>query len=248
MLSGSTSWLASVVPTPAPSSPDGADADAPFVVHLLSDPSADVRRAAILASPRLPHAVGAKRLRLGLLDEDVGVRCAAAAALATTQEEGGCEDLVRLYRDDETPRVRAAVLRALATEAQRRPAGHAAALAFVAEAEVDDPLVAIAAAEALWELGGERAVDVALGLLGRSEPEVVQAAAACVARHGGDRELDRLLGLVGHPAWPVRCEAIRSFARRRFVRAAPLILRRLETERDAFVRDAILDTLAHLDG
>ena len=221
-------------------------ADAPFVFHLLRDPSAEVRRAAILASPRLDQAVGAQRLRLALLDEDVGVRCAATAALAATEDDGVFEDLVRLYQEDECPRVRGAILRALGACAKQAASDDAAA--FVAEAALDEPLVAIAAAEALSEIGGARAVEVALGLLDRPEPEVVQSAVACVARHGGGDALERLLELVAHPAWPVRCEVIRAFALRRFVRAAPLVLRCLETERDAFVRAAILETLAHLDG
>ena len=158
------------------------------------------------------------------------------------------EDLVRLYREDDHVRVRAAVLRAAASHAQREPAGRTPVLRFVKEAELGEPIVAIAAADALSQLGGAAAVEVALGLLGRSEPEVVQAAVECVARHGEAIHLDQLLALVSHPEWSVRCEAIQAFARRGFARAAPLILGRLETERDPFVRDAILQTLARLDG
>jgi HEAT repeat protein len=46
----------------------------------------------------------------------------------------------------------------------------------------------------------------------------------------------------------VRAEAIQSLAERGMARAVPPILRRLETEQDEFVRDAILRALRRLEG
>ena len=54
--------------------------------------------------------------------------------------------------------------------------------------------------------------------------------------------------LVSHADWSVRAEAIRVLAERRVSRAAPAILRLLETEQDEYVRDAILDALERLEG
>lgn len=226
----------------------GRPCDEALIALLLQDPSAEVRRAAIIALSRSNYAFGIKRLRFALLDEEVGVRCAAAAALGGNPVADVFEDLLWLYREDEHVRVQAAALRALAQEALRRPVRHVAALRFVQSVDLEDPVIAIAAAEALSRLGGVGAVEVALGLLHRVEPEVVQAAVDCVATHGEPAHFDRLLGLVAHPDWSVRCGVVRSFAERRVVRAVPLILRRLDTEADPMVRDVILQTLARLDG
>ena len=59
--------------------------------------------------------------------------------------------------------------------------------------------------------------------------------------------LQRIIPLVSHPDWSVRAEVIEALARRGVVRAAPEILRRLEDERDAFVREVILRALASLE-
>ena len=45
----------------------------------------------------------------------------------------------------------------------------------------------------------------------------------------------------------MRAEVIHLLAARRVVKAVPAILRRLETEQDSFVRDAILDALKRLE-
>jgi len=53
---------------------------------------------------------------------------------------------------------------------------------------------------------------------------------------------------VGHPDWSVRAEVIGALAERAVVASVPAILRRLETEQDDFVRDAILRALRRLEG
>jgi HEAT repeat protein len=53
--------------------------------------------------------------------------------------------------------------------------------------------------------------------------------------------------VVSHPEWSVRAEAIQVLAERGVVRAVPVILRRLETEQDEFVRDAMLRALEKLE-
>jgi HEAT repeat protein len=76
----------------------------------------------------------------------------------------------------------------------------------------------------------------------------VREAVACIGAQNHSANLDRLLPLVSHPDWSVRAEAIQVLADRRVTKAVPTILRRLETEQDGFVRDAILRALEKLEG
>ena len=96
----------------------------------------------------------------------------------------------------------------------------------------DDAMVALAAVSALREMGGPEAARAA-AVLERAEPELVQEAIGCI---------------VSHSDWSVRAEAIRTLAERGVARAVPAILRRLETEHDAFVRGEILRALERLEG
>jgi len=149
---------------------------------------------------------------------------------------------------DGDARVRAASLRAMADHGARHEASHAAALYHMDQAASDDTRVALAAAESLSKLGGSAAARVALGLLESAEPEVVHAAVACIGECGDEEHLVALMDLVAHTDWAVRAEVIQALSQRSCVRAVPVILRRLETEQDGFVRDTILSALARLDG
>ena len=77
---------------------------------------------------------------------------------------------------------------------------------------------------------------------------LVRDAVACIARHADAAALEALVPLVSHSDWSVRAEAIQALAERGVTRAVPPILRRLETEQDEFVRDAILRALKRLEG
>ncbi len=225
----------------------GRSEDERHVALLLRDPDSNVRRAAVGALERLSGDAASEPLRLALADESAVVRCAAAVALGQSGDEQVFEDLERLHLDED-PRVRAAALCAMGLHGARHASCYAAALLHVASVSQADTPLAIAGAEALCELGGHGAAEAAAELLGSSAPEVVLAAVTCIGRHGGSESLVDLLGLVGHSEWSVRAEAIQMLAQRGFVRAVPVILRRLEAEQDDFVRDTILSSLARLDG
>jgi HEAT repeat protein len=220
-----------------------------LVTFLLKDPSALVRRAAVDALARIEPGTAAEPLRLALADEAATVRIAAAVALGSSASDAVIEDLRRLA-EDEDPRVRAAAVRALghrfgSSEDEARRSATALALE---QALADEALVALAAVEALDEIGGDEAAACVVALLERSEPELVREAVTCIGRHGKAEALDMLVPLVSHADWSVRAEAIQALADRGVARAVPPILRRLETEQDEFVRDAILRALKRLEG
>ena len=110
----------------------------------------------------------------------------------------------------------------------------------------DDAPVALSAVEALCEIGGAEAAR-AEGVLSRPEPELVREAVRCVGTHSEAEGIAALVPLVSHPDWSVRAEAIQALADRRFVRAVPTILRRLDLEQDDFVRRVTLRALNRLE-
>jgi HEAT repeat protein len=226
----------------------GRHEDAELVTFLLKDPSEKVRRAAVDALAHLEPGAASEPLRLALADEAAGVRIAAAAALGMSENPGVLDDVPRLL-GDEDPRVRAAAVRAMGAHCARAGDGRPGSRAFalIRGALSDGGEVALAAVEALAAVGGVEAGRVACELLGRSEPELVQAAVRCVGEHGDAGALQELLRLVAHPDWAVRAEVIQALAERGVAKAVPPILRRLETEQDSFVRDAILRALKRLE-
>ena len=161
---------------------------------------------------------------------------------------GVIDDLRRLA-EDEDARVRVAAIRSIGLHAERvvDAASRKTALARVEAAVADEPLVVLAALEVLQRVGGVPAERMAM-LLARPEAEIVREAVTCVGARSDATHLDLLLPLVSHPDWSVRAEAISVLADRRVSKAVPTILRRLETEQDGFVRDAILRALELLEG
>lgn len=226
-----------------------SDRDGPLVERLLRDVDPEVRRAAVGALARRTGTGSGSQeaLRLALADESVLVRCAAADALGMSGDVRTFTDLERLH-GDRSARVRAAALRAMARLGGRHDECRAPTFDRIAAVALDEGVVAIAAAEALAELGGAEAVDLAARFLTSPAPEVVLAAVACFARHAASDRLADLVPSTGNPEWSVRAEAIRVLAQRGQVVAVPVILRRLEAEQDDFVRQTILSALARLEG
>ncbi len=223
--------------------------DTDLVEWLLKDASPGVRKAAVQAMERFGPGAALDTLRLALADESPDVRIAAARALGASDGGHVVEDLERLA-DDPDARVRAATLRAIGSRAARtREAGDLShAVDALGRALRDEGPVAIAALEGLGWIGGSRAGERAARLLAHDDPALVQAAVTCVGNHADREQLQSLLPLVAHDHWAVRAEAIQSLGERGLAEAVPTILRRLETEQDDFVRDAILRALRRLDG
>jgi len=224
------------------------DGDADLVTRLLKDPSPEVRRAAVDAIARLASDRTPEPLHLAIADEAPSVRIAAAQALGASPSPKVFEDLRRLA-DDEDARVRAVAVKAIGLRfgADPDPERRARALAELNRACDDEAPVALAVAEAVLEIGGDASA-YTTQLLARPEPEVVLAAARCVGSHVADSDLEVLLPLVSHADWSVRAEVVEILGERRYRRAVPTILRRLETEQDDFVRSVTLNALESLEG
>lgn len=220
--------------------------DEELVAQLLKDPSAKVRRAAVEALARLEPGAASEPLRLALADETPQVRIAAAVALGHSENAAVIDDLQRLIHDED-PRVSAAAIRSIGVHCRRDHVSDDQALGIIEHALRADGMVALAALEALCLIGGPVSGRAALDVLDRAEPELVQAAVVCVGANGDAEAVGELIPLVSHENWSVRAEAIQTLAERRVGRAVPAVLRRLETEQDAFVRDAILRALRRLE-
>jgi HEAT repeat protein len=224
----------------------GSGPDAEALALLLSDPSPGVRRAAVEALACLAEGALPEPLRMACADESPAVRIAAAAALARSGDPRVLDDLDRLASDEDAT-VRAAAVRAAGAVAPRGAEALARRLALLERGAAEGGPVAMAALEALQALGDPRAVPIAAPLLESDAPELVRAAVACLGRVAEARDLEGLASLIAHPSWAVRAECIRVLAERGIARAVPALLRRLEAERDEFVREALLRALERLE-
>ena len=226
----------------------GRSEDSQIVSFLMKDASSSVRRASVQALARLEPGTDAEPLRLALADESPMVRIAAARALGASESAAVVDDLRRLT-DDEDLGVRAAAVRSVIFRCSQSATDQSRSemLQVIDAALADEALVALAAIEALCEVGGigaERAVEI----LERPEPELLRAAIRCIGLHSESDGLDVLFPLISHPDWSVRAEAIQMVADRRLIRGVPSILRCLDLEKDEFVRDVTLSALKRLEG
>ncbi|MBW2400705.1 MAG: HEAT repeat domain-containing protein, partial [Deltaproteobacteria bacterium] len=175
-------------------------------------------------------------------------RIAAANALGAS---GSNEvfDVLQCLADDEDRDVRSAAVRAMGVRLTTVGdiAQWSQVLQVIDSALFDEAVVALAAIEAYRGLGGA-AVEPVLRIIDRVEPEVVFEAVRCLGTATEASILESLLPLVSHPDWTVRAETIQVLADRSVAKAVPSLLRRLETEQDDFVRNAMLRALDRLGG
>jgi HEAT repeat protein len=224
----------------------GCEPDEALVGYLLKDPSPGVRRAAVQTLERVAFDRACEALRLALGDEAGAVRIAAVRVLGRHARAEAAEDLARQMGDEDT-RVVSAALKAWGRIHWDRDGSVEGLEEVLAPALAREALVALAAIEALTEIGGAQAARLAATTLGRPEPELVKAGVACVGAHGDEATLSELLPLLAHDDWSVRAEVVQVVAVRAFRKGLPAVLRRLELEDDPFVREVVLRTVEQLE-
>ena len=109
------------------------------------------------------------------------------------------------------------------------------------------PIVALAGFDALRQMGGERAGALARSALSPTEADHVRAAVACLGEHAVESDLLEIIPFVGHQDWSVRAEIAEVLSNRGTRKGLPALLRRLEVEDDAFVRQIVLRAIGRLE-
>ncbi len=224
----------------------GREQDEDVIDYLLKDESPAVRRAAVHALGRFAYERARDAIRLSLADESSAVRIAAAKVLGESGRREAAEGLRGLIADEDS-RVVAVAIRSVGRLYRGGEAATDEVYDVIENALASEPIVALAACEALEEVGGARAGAIARSALQCSESDVVRAAVTCLGAHGGEADLIEAISLVAHPDWSVRAEIARVLSERGCRKSLPALLRRLEVEDDAFVRQVILRAIGRLE-
>jgi HEAT repeat protein len=224
----------------------GTRRDERIIGYLLKDESPAVRRATVKVLALLEFDRAEEPLRLALGDEEGMVRIAAAEVLGESGRLEAVTDLEPLLMDED-PNVAAVALRAVGRLHAGSHAPSDDVYQMIRWSMDASPIIALAGCEALLDMGGPRAGELASRALRRPESDVVRAAVACLGAHGGDDDLGRLIALVEYDDWSVRAEVIQLLVDRGVRRSLPAMLRRLESERDDFVREVLLQATRRLE-
>lgn len=224
----------------------GREQDEDVIGYLLKDESSAVRRAAVLALGRFDFEHSRDAIRLALADEASSVRIAAAKVLGESGRFEAAEELRGLIADEDA-RVVAVAIRSVGRLYRGGEAATDEIYDLIGNALGAEPIVALAACGALEEMGGRRAGALARSALQSSEPDVVRAAVVCLGAHGGEEDLAEAIALVAHFDWSVRAEIAQVLSERGYRKSLPALLRRLELEDDAFVRQVILRAIDRLE-
>jgi HEAT repeat protein len=212
------------------------DEDADFLASALTHSDAAVRRSAIdaLASLGGPEAAGA--VSLCLADEEPLVVHAAIRALGRL---GRAEQLAALAATTRDPLRLGAVLRALKDADAERAFAAARPLLRSHEAAV-----ATAAVEVVGAIPTEGRVEALMGAADHADHEVVKLALAQLANTGDERALAALVRAIEHQDEQVRKYAAELLGHEAGSDAETILRGRLDRERSAEVRRAIMEALS----
>ena len=225
----------------------GRKQDEDLIVYLLKDESPAVRRAAVGALGRFGFEQTVASLRISLADESSLVRIAAAKVLGASKRIEAADELRRLISDQD-PWVVAVSVRCIGQLYKETESSPDEISTLIVDALAGNPIVALAGLDALRDVDDPQTGRLALAALTRSEPDVVRSAVACIGAFGSADDLMELVALVPHSDWSVRAEVAEVLSERRCRKCLPSLLRRLEIEDDAFVRQVILRAIGRLEG
>ena len=174
----------------------GRPQDAGSLASALSSPIPELRRASLSSLAAIAGSAAVNTISLAMTDEDMGVRMAAASALARIGS-AAAETIVSAIHTAQGP-LKAALVRALGR------VGHIEAPAILKGLCRESSEVAMAALEAMRNLElapGELQYEI----LNHDDSEVVKKALSFL---GSAISGQRIAGLLKHPAWDVRLAAV----------------------------------------
>jgi HEAT repeat protein len=219
-----------------------ADEDVAFLCSLLSSARPSVRGAALAALAVVGGELALDPVVFALSDEEPDVRLAAARALGRMRDEHGSvvgfERLVELSRRDDDPKLRAAAARALGDSADPR------ALAPLGALIKSEPMVAVAALEALGRIVDPQRTELYIEALSHPDAEVVKAALRALSVEAQARGLAHLGACLDHATWDVRRLAAELLGRVGGEAALGLLRGRLAVEDEPLVKDAVAQAIA----
>jgi HEAT repeat protein len=210
--------------------------DAEFLASALTHREASVRRSSIEALASIGGPDAAIAVTLSLADEEPVVAHAAIRALGKL---GRGEQLAALAATTRDPIRLAAVLRALREADAERAFAAARPLLRSKEAAV-----AAAAVEVIGAIDVEARVEALMGAAGHPDHEVAKLALAQLANTGDERALASLAHAIEHEAEAVRRYAAELLGNEGGPEAETMLRARLDRERSAEVRNAIMAALS----
>ena len=211
-------------------------ADAAFLASALTHREAAVRRSAVEALASIGGDDAAVAVALSLADEEPVVANAAIRALGRL---GRGEQLALLAATTRDPIRLGAVLRALKDADPERAFAAARPLLRSREAAV-----AAAAVEVVGAIAVEARVEALMGAADHPDHEVAKLALAQLANTGDERAIAALARAIEHEAEAVRRYAAELLGHEGGVEAEGLLRARLDRERSAEVRNAIMSALS----
>ena len=211
-------------------------ADAAFLAIALTHREAAVRRSAIEALAAIGGREAAAAVTRSLADEEPVVANAAIRALGRL---GRGEQLAQLAASTRDPIRLGAVLRALREADPERAFAAARPLLRSPEAAV-----AAAAVEVVGAIAVEARVEALMGAADHPDHEVAKLALAQLANTGDERALAALARAIEHDAEAVRRYAAELLGHEGGVEAEGILRVRLDRERSAEVRAAIMTALS----
>ena len=210
--------------------------DAEFLAGALTHREAAVRRGAIEALASIGGGDVAVAVSLSLADEEPVVAHAAIRALGRL---GRGEQLAALAATTRDPIRLASVLRALREADAERAFAAARPLLRSKEAAV-----AAAAVEVVGTIDVEARIEALMGATDHPDHEVAKLALAALANTGDERALVSLARAIEHDAEAVRRYAAELLGNEGGTEAETMLRSRLDRERSAEVRNAIMAALS----
>jgi HEAT repeat protein len=212
--------------------------DVAFLAATLSSPDPETRKTAVTALGQVRSALGTDAVQFALADEERDVQLSAVRALGRLRTEDGqptgLDRLIELVREWSDPELIAAAARALGD-----CGGERAQAAIAPLCRASDPVVAVAAIEALGKFPNASNIVPLLEAVSHPHVEVIKAA---LLAFGGayDPQICACLGRVlCHSEWDVRRLAADCLGRFGGEAAASLLRERLGCEQEPLVKEAI---------